>query len=613
MLRDKFDKFADHFWVPRLLLSQGIELISGIFSKTIHKRTTLKQTSLKEERLYPRPQLERDSFLSLDGEWEFAPLRNKDYPINFNKKIKVPYPPQSDMSGLAGTDIGTEFWYRKIFSLAEGFTKDLVILHFGAVDQVCKVYINRQLVGSHEGGYLPFSFNITNYLKDGTNEIAVYVKDDLNKKYPYGKQTNNPGGMWYTPVSGIWQSVWIESVPRSYVKSFTSRFDGQKVELDIDGTGDEYEVTIFKPVINKRATEVLAVYNLPKGKSTINIDCPALWSPEEPYLYQVEIRTGEDLVRAYFALRTVSIELFDGKQKICLNHRPYFFHGVLDQGYFCDGIYTPVSDRCYEQDILYMKNLGFNTLRKHIKIEPSRFYYDCDRLGMLVFQDMVNNGDYSWLINTCLPTFWGQSISDKYTKVPADVRLFFEKHCKDTLIYLENFPSIIYYTVFNEGWGQYDSGRIVEDLRRIDPARIYDGASGWYKQADGTDVDSDHFYFHMIKPKSTWSKPVIISECGGFTRVIPQHSMYTTKIYGYGRSRSEKSLTDKIYRMYINEVLPNIKNGICGCIYTQLSDVEEEVNGLYTYDRARCKVDKGKMLLLASRLYGEFGAVINSR
>ena len=609
MLRDRLDKIADHFWVPRLIINQGIEIITTTLNKTVHKKMSLCQTSLKEQRLYPRPQMKRDSFFSLDGEWEFAPLRNKNYPINFNKKIKVPYPPQSDKSGLSGTDIGTEFWYRKIFSLPKGFIKDLVILHFGAVDQVCQVYINRQLAGSHEGGYLPFSFNITNYLNENDNEIAVYVKDDLNKKYPYGKQTNVPGGMWYTPVSGIWQSVWIESVPKTYVKSFVCRYDGHEIEMDINGTGTEYEVTVFEPVINKKSTDILKVYHLPNGKSKIHIDNPKLWSPEKPYLYQAVIKTGNDEVRVYFALRTVQIEIINGKQRICINHKPYFFHGVLDQGYFCDGIYTPVSDKCYEQDIMYMKSLGFNTLRKHIKIEPERFYYDCDRLGMVVFQDMVNNGDYSWLINTCLPRFWGQSFSDKYTRVSGDVRLFFEKHCRDTIRYLENHPSIIYYTVFNEGWGQYDSRRIVDDLKRIDPSRIYDGASGWYKQEDGTDVESEHFYFHMIKPKPTWSKPVIISECGGFTRIIPGHSMYSNGIYGYGKSKSERSLTDRIYRMYINEVLPNIKNGICGCIYTQLSDVEEEANGLYTYDRAKCKVNKGKMLLLGSRLHGEFNAV----
>ena len=585
-------ELADLVWIPRLALTQGYDAVLNFADRREHKKKRLTQTSLKEERLYPRPQLERDSFFSLDGIWEFAPKSTGKYPVVFAKEIKVPYPPESDASGFEG-ECGNLFWYRKRFVLPEDFSGKNVILHFGAVDQLCKVYINGKYIGKHEGGYLPFSFDVTKELTDKENEVAVLVKDELDIKYPYGKQTQNPGGMWYTPVSGIWQSVWMEAVGEEYVKSFVCRYDGINIELDVDGTAEQYKARIYDAEINKKGTKIVKECTLKKGRNTITLDRIRHWSPERPYLYNVELFTQDDEVRTYFALRTVSIEHVDGRERICVNNKPYFFHGVLDQGYFCDGIYTPISDRCYEQDILHMKKLGFNTLRKHIKIEPARFYYDCDRIGMFVFQDMVNNGSYSYFLNTLLPTFWGQKISDKYTKVKSEIKRIFEKHCKDTVKYLENFQSIVYYTVFNEGWGQYDSDRIVNELKEVDESRIYDGASGWYKQQGG-DVDSDHYYFHMIRPKK-WSKPVIISECGGFTMVVPGHSMYMHKIYGYGHLRSGKSLTERIYDMYNYEVIPNIKRGICGCIYTQLSDVEGEANGLYTYDRTVCKVNKDKM------------------
>ncbi|MCR5786032.1 MAG: glycoside hydrolase family 2 [Eubacterium sp.] len=597
---------ADLVWIPRLAISQGYDALLNLMDKRENKKKILSQTSLKEERLYPRPQLERDYFFSLDGIWKFAPKSGSKYPVIFSKKIKVPYPPESEASLFEG-ECGTSFWYEKRFTVPANFEGKNVILHFGAVDQVCKVYINKKFAGKHEGGYLPFSFDITKYLTDGENEIAVYVKDDLNIKYPYGKQTKHPEGMWYTPVSGIWQSVWLEAVGEKYVKNFICRYDGENVEFDIDGTADEYEIKIFDAQINHKESEVIKNITLPKGKSRVYIDDIKLWTPEKPYLYDVVISTPDDKVKSYFALRTVSIEDIGGKERICINNKPYFFHGVLDQGYFCDGIYTPVSDRCFEQDIRYMKKLGFNTIRKHIKVEPARFYYDCDRLGMFVFQDMVNNGEYSYFLNTLLPTFWGQSISDRYTKVKSEIKETFEKHSIATIKYLENFQSIVYYTVFNEGWGQYDSERIVTDLKEVDSSRVYDGASGWYKQL-GTDVDSDHFYFHMIKPKR-WTRPVIISECGGFTMVIPGHSMFMHKIYGYGHLKGKNSLTERIYNMYNYEVIPNIKKGICGCIYTQLSDVEGEANGLYTYDRAVCKVNKEKMVQLARKIYKEFKKV----
>ena len=633
----------DALWAPRLIVNEAVGMIKNSIDHKVHRKVHLAMSGHKEEHLYPRPSLRRSSFISLNGEWEFAPkcpYRDEiDDDIDddmFTDTINVPFPVEAALSGLDPSEVSTEFAYRRVFEITDGFVKGRVILHFGAVDQECAVYVNGECVGEHEGGYLPFEFDITDVIQiSDENEILVRVRDELNVKYPYGKQTLKPEGMWYTPVSGIWQTVWLESVPEKHVERIQCRYaEGNEstsagkgwVEVSVDGTAEKYRLTIYEPVIdnarypdetlmewkNADGPRMILKSELNNGlnKIRLNEDCIRLWSPEEPYIYRIKIETDEDEVGSYFTLRTVSIEETDGGRRICLNHKPIFLHGVLDQGYFSDGLYTPVSDRYFEDDIRNMKELGFNVLRKHIKIEPERFYYDCDRLGMMVFQDMVNNGEYSFVKQTAMPTFTGQWKDDREFPVKEDIKDFFIRHSIETVRHLKGFGCIILYTVFNEGWGQFESKRVTQLLKAEDPNRIYDGASGWFKQ-DEADVDSDHFYYHKIKPHH-WTRPVIISECGGFTRAVPDHGYCPDKMYGYGDCVSTEALTKRIFKMYDDEVMPNLRYGICGCIYTQLSDVETEANGLYTFDREVCKVDKEKMKELAFKLEKAFEYVTES-
>lgn len=597
----------DMLWKPRLVGDAIAGGIKGIGAKK-DSRHYLPMDEYEAESCYPRPQFARESYFSLDGEWDFSYYSKEEIPTTFPYTIQVPFPPQAKRSGLK-KKVKDSFWYQKRFTLPEGFKRSRVLLHFGAVDQVARLFVNGHFVGEHEGGYLPFSFDITEYLiEKGENIIQLYCIDDLDPRYPYGKQTKTPGGMWYSQISGIWQSVWMESVPDKRCDSVrcTYRDEENEIELVIKGTAAEYDVTIALPSGEKM--QVKAVH----GSNRIPLSEIQLWSPENPYLYYFTIATEEDRVESYFALRTISVEKFGGRKMLCLNHRPYFFHGVLDQGYFSDGIYTPVSYRYYEKDIRIMKELGFNTLRKHIKIEPARFYYDCDRLGMVVFQDMVNNGGYSYIRDTIWPTVFpfyiGHFKNDKNIKVPRHIKSFFLRHSVETVEYLYNFPSVLYYTIFNEGWGQFDSEKVLYRIRNHDKTRIYDSASGWYKQNGASDVESIHCYFHKV-PIEKWKKPAIVSEFGGYSFMVSAHAAFRNHIFGYGSFENKRDLTRRIMEMYEEEIIPHIKDGICGAIYTQLSDVEEELNGLYTYDRKECKVIKKVMRHIALEIRKAIDAI----
>ena len=324
---------------------------------------------------YPRPQLKRKDWLCLNGKWDLS-CNGQEW-----GEILVPYPPESMLSGIMRS-VGKKdvLIYRRSVSIPEGFRRGRVLLHFGAVDQKCKVWLNDQLVGEHEGGYLPFHFDVTDFISE-ENDLRVAVVDPMDHDYPWGKQSENRGGMWYTPVSGIWQTVWMESVPENYIEALTIDTDMESVTITVHGgQGDK-----VLRCDGKR-------YLFHGSKVRIRPENPRLWSPETPHLYPFTIETETDRVESYFALRRISIEKVGDYARLCLNGKPYFFHGLLDQGYFPDGIYLPGAPEGYTFDVQTMKELGFNTLRKHIKIEPERFYYDCDRLGMVVFQDLVNSG-----------------------------------------------------------------------------------------------------------------------------------------------------------------------------------------------------------------------------
>ena len=536
---------------------------------------------------YPRPQLKRESYKILNGIWK---LDGKD--------IEIPFAPQSRLSGYEGT-VGDRLVYETNFEVPAQWEKDRVILHFGAVDQVCEVLVNGKVVGKHEGGYLHFSFDITEAIqREGTNNLQVNVVDTLDRKYPYGKQCKKRGGMWYTPISGIWQTVWMENVPSSYIEEIKLTPTLEDVEIKVVGN-----INGFKAIVSD-ASGVITEKEFSENTGRIVIDNPVYWTLENPHLYDVKIIAGEDVVESYFALRTVEILNINGVNRVCLNKKPIFMHAVLDQGYFEDGIYLPEQESEYEKDILRMKELGYNTLRKHIKIEPEQFYYDCDRLGMFVLQDMVNNGGYSYIFDTVLPTFGFKKRNDcKGRYQEPDRKAIFEQHMKDTLHDLYNHPCIIGYTIFNEGWGQFESDRMYDLAKSIDSTRFYDATSGWFAQKK-SDLDSEHIYFR-VEELHAKERPMFLSECGGYSYLVEGHAFNPDKTYGYGACKSSEELTDRIVAMYEGMVLPGIKGGVCGCVYTQLSDVEDEINGMYTYDREVCKVNKEKMQRLAERIFSE--------
>lgn len=540
---------------------------------------------------YPRPQLKRDGWYSLNGKWDNG--------------ITVPFPPQSQLSGYKGK-VGSKLIYSRKFKLPEGFLKNRLLLHFGAVDQIAEVYVNGIKMGCHEGGYLPFTLDITEAFKEGENELAVKVTDTLSHKYPYGKQCKRRGEMWYTPVSGIWQSVWLESVPENYIENIRITPDMTGVWLEVDTKALEYDV-----IVHTDKGDIIKHFSGKKVRIELEEEgiTPILWTPESPFLYEFSIQAGEDRVDSYFGLRSIDIREVGGRSRICLNGKPIFLHGVLDQGYYSDGIYLPASEEGYHFDIRKMKELGFNTLRKHIKIEPECFYYMCDKLGMLVMQDMVNSGRYSFFGDTALPTLGIIKRKDTRRFSSKKHRNIFKEHTKETLKHLYNHPCIVYYTIFNEGWGQFDSDNIYHMVKEIDDTRIIDTTSGWFINKN-SDVESSHIYFREVDFKET-KRPHILSEFGGYSYVIKEHSYSLYHQHGYGFYENSKVLTKRIAAAYEKMVLPGMDKGLCGSVYTQLSDVEDEVNGLYTYDRKVCKVDGEAMQELASTIENNFNKILS--
>ena len=529
---------------------------------------------------YPRPQMRRDSFLPLMDGWK----------LNGNP-IVMPFCPESRRSGYEG-ELGMSMTYETTFTLPKTFAPRgyQVLLHFGAVDQIAEVFLNGRPIVRHEGGYLPFYGNITKALLPGENHLTVCVMDGLDHDFPYGKQKKKRGGMWYTPVTGIWQSEGLEAVPERFIGELRIKPDLTGVDVKPCGTQGRCDIEVsFDGAVIARGE----FSREPGCRIEIPPEHRHLWTPETPYLYDLTIRAHSgDTVHSYFALRTVEIKPDKhGVQRLCLNGEPIFLNGVLDQGYFTDGHYLPGDPAEYERDVLRMKALGFNMLRKHIKVEPEAFYAACDRLGMLVVQDMVNNGGYNYLFDTVLPTIGFQ----RRPNWPVSQRRkdIFETCAWDTICHLYDHPCVIGYTIFNEGWGQFDADRLYRKFKALDPTRFWDTASGWFIPKE-TDVDSKHVYFRNKKLKPG-KRPMFLSECGGYARRIDGHLWNPANEYGYGKTDTEEQLTAAIGKMYAEMVNPAIPAGLCGVVYTQLSDVEDEINGLYTYDRQVCKVDGDRM------------------
>lgn len=533
---------------------------------------------------YPRPQMRRESYFNLNGEWDYAVTpANSSQPEKWDGKILVPFSPECELSGVGRSISPDEYlWYRRFWEKPECTGR--IILHFGAVDQSCTVYINGLRAWRNTGGYLPFEFDATGFLKKGMNEISLSVRDLSDTSYhSRGKQKSDRGGIWYTPQSGIWQSVWAECVPTDCIKALkiTPDYDNACVEVIADTVGDKKAFAVFEG----------ASYPLP---AKIPVPDFEPWTPENPKLYDFSVVYGEDRVDSYFAMRKFSVDTdSDGVKRLFLNGRPYFHNGLLDQGYWSDGLYTAPSDEAMIFDIMTAKEMGFNMLRKHIKIEPLRWYYHCDRLGMLVWQDMPNGGgEYNKLLVTA-PLVTGVHLSDRNYKLFArddmEGRAKYETELNAMVSLLYNCPCIAMWVPFNEGWGQFDAARISAKLREADPTRTVDHASGWHDQKVG-DLKSLHVYFKKYKfEPDKLGRAVILSEFGGYNLAVRGHC-FNSEDFGYKKLKSEKALEAALGKLYADEIRPAYRKGLAAAVYTQLTDVEDEVNGLISYDRKVVKL-----------------------
>ena len=544
---------------------------------------------------YPRPQLQRDSYLSLNGYWDYTIKEDGILPEKYDGKILVPFSPETKASGVERIVKPEEYlFYRLHFKLDDFDIKDMVFLHFLAVDQHANIYLNGQYIGHHVGGYLPFKFEIKKYLKE-ENELVVRVKDMTDTEdangLSRGKQKIDRGGIWYTPQSGIYFPVFLESVSNDYIEDIkiTPNIDDSEIKVFVCSTSEKVKVTL------ENETHLIET----NKEVILKIKALKLWSPESPYLYDVVFETQGDKVTSYFAMRKVSKMMHDGHIVLALNNKPYFMNGILDQGYYKNGLYTPEKYEDYIIDIELVKSLGFNTIRKHIKIEMPRWYYECDKRGVLVWQDFINGGGKYKFSTIAFPLITGIHHKDhnykKFARESEIGRKFAIQEFKDTINYLYNVPSIVLWTIFNEGWGQFDSNSIYNEMVKIDQSRLYDHASGWHDQGI-SDVKSLHVYFKKVKlpnEKQTKDRAIILSEFGGFLFPVEGHMTNGKKTYK--SFKDEKAWLDNFEKCFIRDVVSNIPKGLAGSIYTQLSDVEDELNGFVTFDREVIKIDSEKL------------------
>ncbi len=586
---------------------------------------------------YPRPQMMRPQYEILNGYWRYAITASGKYPKNFDGLILVPFSPESQLSGVGRQLQPDEYlWYERTIHINDYKSGTCCILHFEAVDQCALIYINGHFVQKHVGGYLPFHVDLTPYLRPGQNRLrlTVRVQDFSDTSYhSRGKQKLEPSGMYYTAQSGIWQTVWMETVPKHHITGVElyTDYDRHQVMIHIhekhgsvspwvrikvwDGvilSDDQKELFPCegKPVIDRE---------FGSRKFILDIPAPKSWTPQTPYLYPTEITSGNDTVYCYFAMRRFSVEKDEqGIPRICLNHESIFLNGVLDQGYWPDGLYTAPSDSALRYDIRKARQLGFNMIRKHAKIECRRWYYHCDTMGMIVWQDMVNGGGaYSSILLTYLPTLMcvpGPLLKEPRPQEPRfpifdrkmpglapDGKLEyvitgrtdrrgrheFLREALSTVALLKCFPSIMTWIPFNEGWGQFDTDLITELIRAADPSRLIDSASGWFDHGTG-DFKSVHNYFYKLAPVKD-ARAYVLSEYGGYVYHIKKHSA-AQKTYGYQDFHSYSAFEKAFRRLMLHDLKPLIQKGLCAAVYTQLTDIEEETNGLLTYDRRVCKI-----------------------
>ncbi|HEX6964028.1 MAG TPA: glycoside hydrolase family 2 TIM barrel-domain containing protein, partial [Lacipirellula sp.] len=561
---------------------------------------------------YPRPQLVRDEWTNLNGLWDYAIVTEEDEsasrerkrPESYEGQILVPFPIESALSGVKKTVKPEDrLWYRRTFERPKTEEGGRVLLHFGAVDWKCNVYVNDQEVGEHTGGYDPFTFDITDALKDGENELVVCVEDPTDEGgQPRGKQILNPHGIWYTAVTGIWQTVWLEPVPKQYIESIriVPNVDERTVEITVNASGDtETDAVVrVKSPGDPRAPSLSSIPSVHAGKTGEPIviqlsDAAKLWSPDEPWLYAIDVALAKDFnrepadkVESYFGMRKIEVAKDDkGVNRLMLNGEPLFQYGPLDQGWWPDGLYTPPTDEALKFDVEMTKKFGFNMARKHVKVEPARWYYWCDKLGLIVWQDMPS-GDF-----------------DKNEESRENYR----RELKAMIDALHHFPSIVMWVPFNEGWGQHETVEVAKWTKEYDPTRLVNEASGWHDRGSGDVSDMHNYPGPGMRPVEE-DRAVVLGEFGGLGMPVSGHTWQDEKNWGYVSYKTPEELTDA-YVGLLTAMQPLIGEGLSAAVYTQTTDVEIEVNGLLTYDRKVVKMDLGRIVAAAKELYGPPPAV----
>ena len=556
---------------------------------------------------YPRPIMERPQWLNLNGLWDYA-ITKKDAPLpkTFDGKILVPFAIESSLSGVGKTiKADQSLWYERKFQIPEDWKGKNVLLNFGAVDWKAEIFVNGNKIGEHTGGYTPFSFNITKNLKDGENSLAVRVWDSTGNGLPRGKQIENPRGIFYTSVSGIWQTVWLEPVSASHISGLKITPDLDSSSFDIRVDSDDKSATATIKVLDngKVVAQTTAAAN---KTANIPVKNPKLWWPKSPFLYDLEItlsnKGGEqvDSVKSYAAMRKFSIAKHGrfGGVDFTLNNKKFFTFGPLDQGWWPDGLYTAPTDEALKFDIQRTKDLGFNSIRKHVKVEPARWYTHCDRLGMVVWQDMPSMFGEG---NGWQPRgfFQGEerTVSKKFEET-------YRKEWKEIMESLHSYPCIAIWVPFNEAWGQFKTKEITEWTKSMDPSRLVNSASGGNYFDCGDIVDS-HDYGNPVMYMFNNQKVNVVGEYGGIGCAVDGHLWVKDKNWGYGKMRSQEEVTKRFVEL-TNRFIDMTKYGCFGAIYTQTTDVEIEVNGLFTYDRKVLKVDEEKVREVNQKLSNIF-------
>ena len=548
---------------------------------------------------YPRPQMVRESYRNLNGLWDYAITDTDTCPENWDGKILVPFSPEAELSGVGRTLLpGQYLWYRR--ELVETPQTGMrLLLHFGAVDQECRVWLNGRLLGGHTGGYTAFTLDATDALAE-SNVLLVAVRDGTDtNELSRGKQKTKRGGIWYTPQSGIWQTVWAEWVPERYISALRITPDAAHSCMRVT-VQSEYDGVCYLHFQGRR------IGGFTNRETTIRVENAELWSPEHPKLYDFSAELGSDRVESYFALRDAAVGRDKaGRPCLLLNGKPYFHSGVLDQGYYPDGLYTAPSDEAMIYDITLMKRMGFNMLRKHIKIEPLRWYYHCDRLGMLVWQDMMNGGGDYRLLTISAPLFTHRSHSDhdyrRFARTDAAGRAAYYTELAEMVTQLYSCPCIVMWVPFNEGWGQFDAAEAVRRIEALDKTRTIDHASGWHDQRIGS-IQSLHVYFYPYRYKpDRLGRAVVLSEFGGYQLPVAGHT-WNDANFGYKGYKTPEALMEAYRKLFETQILPARRKGLAASVYTQLSDVEDEVNGFVTYDRRVEKLDVDAVRAINQRL-----------